>query len=400
MKTYNISSGPIKSEIILPRSKSYANRLLILASLAQKETVIHHLPMVDDVVFLLKAIKNIGVLHKTNNESHYFFGGFPTCVTKASPISLDVGEGGTTARFLASMLSLDHHEYHLHMSGKLAGRPWDELIEALNILGAKVEFDGQLLKVKGPVHFTNTELKISASRSTQFASALKLAFSHQVNIIPENLAASVSYWKLTEDLVEKFKTVQEFTIPVDWSGASYPMCFAALSHEIFFPGLHYDLHQADSKLFDILNNLGALKSSSEKGITVVPIKNRKQTIKMDVSDCLDLVPALSFLLAHLEGKHELSGVSNLVHKESDRLAELIHLLSLFSRNVRYDKQTDTLFIEGHLNSIHEMKKVVTAPDHRLVMTASLFLKFHAGGEVAHPEAVEKSFHRFFEVCGV
>lgn len=400
MKTYNISSGKINSEIILPRSKSCANRLLILAAMAEKETIIEHLPEVDDVRLLLEALKKIGILHRTQGHTHYLFGSFPTCVSVSSPITLDVGEGGTTARFLAAMLTLDHRVYQLQLSGKLAQRPWNELLEALTSLGVKTNLSDHLLTIQGPVQFKEKILSISAKRSTQFASALKLAFSNYINIVPENLSASMSYWKLTEDLVEKFKTVNHFVIPIDWSGASYPLCFAALTSETYFPGLHYDTHQADSKLFDILNQLGAIKKMNEDGLTVTPIKNRSRSLKLNVEDCLDLVPALCFLLSHLEGTHELSGVSNLVHKESDRLSEVMKLMNLFERVSRYDSSTDTLIINGHLAKISSLRDIQTASDHRMIMTASLFLKFHSGGSIAHPEAVEKSFHSFFEVCGI
>lgn len=400
MKTYSISSGPIKSEIILPRSKSFANRLLILAALSQKETVIEHLPEVDDVKFLLESLKTLGVKHKAHQETHYLLGSFPLCLSAQSPIILDVGEGGTTARFLAALVALDHRQYHLQMSGKLAQRPWEELTEALRSLGARVELKESSLLIQGPVSFKDKTLKVSAKRSTQFASALKLAYSNYVEVIPEDLLASISYWKMTEDLVEKFKVSRHFTVPVDWSGASYPMCFAALTGEAFFPGLHYDTHQADSKLFDILNKLGAIKSSCENGITVTEIKNRKHSLKINVEDCLDLTPSLAFLLAHIEGKHELTGVSNLIHKESDRLSEIRTLLKSFSKKTSYDEKSDTLVIEGDLLKLSSPQNIQTAPDHRLVMSASLFLKYHAGGTISHPEAVDKSFHSFFKVCGI
>ncbi len=400
MKTYTISSGLIKSEIILPRSKSYANRVLILAALSQHETIIEHLPEVDDVNYLLNALVKIGILNKKKENKHYLFGAFPICVTGPTPIVLDIGEGGTTARFLTALLSLDHHEYHLILSGKLSERPWDELILSLEQLGAEISLKNNLLKIKGPVRFTDKSIKVSAKRSTQFASAFKLAFSQYVDVIPENLTASLSYWKLTELLVEKFKTTHHFTIPIDWSGASYPMCFAALTEEVFFPGLHYDAYQADAKLFDVLNRLDAIKSSTEEGITVRPILNRSQSVKLDVSDCLDLVPALCFLLSHIEGTHELCGVENLIHKESDRLKEMMNLMNSFSRVSRYDSSRDTLTILGHHKKISHSLDIQTAPDHRMVMTGSLFLKYHSGGSVEHPEAVDKSFLSFFKVCGI
>ncbi len=400
MKTYSISSGPIKSEIILPRSKSYANRLLILSALSKTETVLSHLPDVDDVIFLTEALRKIGIKIIKKEHSHYILGNFPNCVTSNSPIQLDVGEGGTTARFLAALLALDHHEYHLHLSGKLSQRPWKELIETLKALKVKIHLQDDILSIKGPVEFTDEKLIISAKRSTQFASALALAFSTHVEVIPKELLSSVSYWKLTEDLIQNFKTQNHFNIPIDWSGASYPLCFAALNQETRFPGLKVDLHQADSKLFDILNQLGGIKSIDEEGITICPIKQNIKDLNINVEDCLDLVPALAYLLSHIDGSHTLTGVSNLVHKESDRLSEIRKLLKLFDRETVYHQHNDTLSILGHQNRKEESVSVITEPDHRLVMTASLFLKHHSGGNLAHPEAVQKSFAQYFQVCGI
>jgi 5-enolpyruvylshikimate-3-phosphate synthase len=113
-----------------------------------------------------------------------------------------------------------------------------------------------------------------------------------------------------------------------------------------------------------------------------------------------LVPALGFLLGHIKGTHELKGVKNLVHKESDRLNEICSLLEKFSRKTEYSEKSDTLIIHGSEEKILTPVHLETAPDHRLVMSASLFLKYHSGGSIANPEVTSKSFHSFFNVCGI
>jgi 3-phosphoshikimate 1-carboxyvinyltransferase len=182
-------------------------------------------------------------------------------------------------------------------------------------------------------------------------------------------------------------------VPLDWSSASYPMAFAALNHEVFFPGLVPDKYQADAKLFQILTELQSIKERPE-GISVHPILAPKR-ITLDVSDCLDLVPTLSYLLAHVPGEHTLTGFKNLVHKESDRLQEVLALLKIFER--------ETLLTESHLKifgsdrRLMEAKKLQFPDDHRMVMAGTLFLRHHGGGEVSPVDAVKKSYPDFFKL---
>lgn len=400
-KPFKISSGKLSREIKLPRSKSFANRLLILAALSDKETVITDLPLVDDVRLLLDCLKQVGVHHRRIGNKDFIMGPFPLCRHGREEMVLEVGEGGTTARFLASLLALDDRPYKLKLLGKLHLRPWEELLEALRSLKVKIELKNNELSLCGPALFEKKVMATSAKRSTQFATSLALAFSKSIKIIPKGMTSSMSYWSMTEDLIKAFNLSSErqFTVPVDWSGASYPVCFAALTQETYFPGLHYDHHQADAKLFDLLNRLGGIKSVSEKGIIIQPLENRLQDIVIDVHDCLDLVPALSFFLSHIKGVHSLKGVRNLIHKESDRLTEIRSLLSFFDRFTEYDEKNDVLTIKGSTDSFSGAPLIETAPDHRMVMTAALFLRLHSGGDLLNTHCIEKSFKDFFGTCG-
>ena len=118
-------------------------------------------------------------------------------------------------------------------------------------------------------------------------------------------------------------------------------------------------------------------------------------VKFDVSDCLDLVPTLGYFLSHIEGIHRLIGISNLVHKESDRLTEVIKLLSHFNRKAW--SEGGVLYIEGKRDIETNCPTLSMPNDHRMVMTAALFLRHHSGGEVGPKEAVLKSYPDFFEL---
>lgn len=389
--TLRIEPSHFKSNVILPGSKSHANRFLILAARQGSGAVIRSLPQSEDVQNLLQALKKIG-LKIEGSETVCFKNKFPECEKENSePIELDVGEGGTTARFLLAILSSGKNEYILKMKARLSERPWDELIEALAKAGAKLHWHENQLHVQGPVQLGKLPQTISAARSTQFASALKLAF-HQdgYNLKPGELKTSQAYWQMTLDCCEEF-IKRDVTVPLDWSSAAYPLVFAAVSGKtVKLPGLHVDA-QADSIIFELLQERGAI-SQSANGIEAVGLKIHSP-LDLSIAAFPDLSVALAYLCVHLHGKSYLRDVGVLRHKESDRLQAIIDLLKQVEIKTHYNETTDVLEIIGGQPKIPEHLSVPV--DHRMVMTGTLFL-MKSGGIITHSSAVNKSFPHFFE----
>jgi 3-phosphoshikimate 1-carboxyvinyltransferase len=224
---------------------------------------------------------------------------------------------------------------------------------------------------------------------------LALAYSG-TEVVPLNLAASKSYWEMTKVMIESLNKSPEFNIPMDWSSASYPLAFGALKQNIYFPGLQDDPYQADAKFLSILKQINVIQETPE-GIRVKPCTIKKD-FKLEVSDCLDLVPALSFFLSHIEGTHFLTGIKNLVYKESDRLQEIIKLLEEFGLKASTDGSV--LQIEGSRSLRGVAVDLQLPDDHRMVMTGALFLRYHQGGSITPASAVDKSYPDFFSLLSV
>jgi 3-phosphoshikimate 1-carboxyvinyltransferase len=380
MANLTLQAGRLKSTIKIPGSKSYANRALILSALKPTPVVLKNLPLASDVLFLQKAFKQIGI-----GASQ-----FPAC--ELADQTIDIGDGGTTARFLASMLLKGTKTYRLLLGERLKDRPWDEFLDFANAHGASAQLQGNVLTIKGPVKFPK-RIEVDCSRTTQFASGLRLATAFDdVEVIPLNLSSSQSYWAMTEELIKTFRNTDSFSIPLDWSSASYPLAFAALNQTIDFPDLYEDPFQADSKFIELLRSFDGVTDLAS-GIRVTQVTNHR-SVKMDMSDALDLVPAMSFFLSYIAGTHELQGIRNLVHKESDRLSEILKLLSTFNKTATTNGES--LFIEGSLSKTNEPKDLNFPMDHRMVMTGALFLRHNQGGALRPTEAVEKSYPDFFK----
>lgn len=392
MQTLSIKKGQIKKEIRIPTSKSYANRALILASLYEDSVIIKDLPEATDVTILIDCLKKIGLNIRSQNVFLSVDSSFPECELPG-PVDIDVGEGGTTARFLAAMLLLGKSEYRLRLGDRLKVRPWDDFISFSNKYGAKVRLDDDVLFVQGPIKLPK-EIEVDCSKTTQFATAFEL-LSHCTGskVTPVNMNSSQSYWAMNERIIQEISLTKTFEVPGDWSSASYPMAFAALNHSVIFPELRFDPLQADAKFFILLEQFNCLTAEGDN-LKVSPCEV-EENIVLNVQDCLDLVPTLGYFFAHIPGVHRLRGIENLIHKESDRLQEVIKLLSAFSRHA-YREEND-LVIEGKKDICPEAKDLVMPNDHRMVMVATLFLLHHSGGTVTPQNAVLKSYPSFFEI---
>lgn len=390
MMSLKVKKGKLPSVIKIPGSKSYANRMLILAALRPTAFTLHNVPAALDVSWLIKCLKQIGLSIVKDKNSLTVQNSFPACEREGE--TLEVGEGGTTARFLAALLLRGQKPYTLILGKRLSQRPWNEFIDFVNSSGGEARLSGNELYLKGALQLPD-EVEVDCSRTTQFASGLSLAF-HQTTIVkPLHMNSSQSYWELTAQNISYVENHDNYNIPLDWSSASYPLAFAALNHEVRFPGLVYDEFQADVKFLSLLKSLDAAKVSRD-GLIISPIK-KHQSIELDVSDCLDLVPALAYFLAHVPGRHKLIGIGNLVHKESDRLSEVIKLLTTFERETKVEE--DSLHIRGEEKIIESSKDLILPDDHRMVMSAAMFLRHHSGGSLTPYQAVEKSYPNFFEI---
>lgn len=387
MPNLRINKGPLLTSIMVPASKSYANRALILASLKKDPVVITNVPEAEDVVHLISALKEVGLEITQSKNELIVNNSFPECEKDGGEVH--VGEGGTTARFLATLLLLGLKKHHLRLGKRLKARPWNEFLLAAKDLGAKAVLNDDVLTLQGPIRHPS-HLEVDCTRTTQFATGFDLIMP-STKVVPNNLSSSQSYWEMNAPLKEHLKNHNSYVVPADWSSAAFPMTFAALNHQIEFPGLKEDRLQADSKILYVLRELGAVKEDST-GIKVFPGPTTKE-FELDMSDCLDLFPAMTFLLSHIRGTHVLKGLGNLVHKESNRLKEVCSLLDTFERN--YLVSDDSLTLVGSRHICGE--KTLSLPDdHRIVMTAVLFLRHHSGGKIDHSEAVNKSYPGFFE----
>ena len=390
-----IHSHPFKKRVLIPPSKSYANRLLILASLETREIVINNIPLSTDVQTMISCLKAVGIQILQENGRIVIKNSFPQCENRlGEDISLSTGDGGSTNRFLLPFLALGNKRYIINPKCSLKERPMDELLSQLRELGVTIERTQSWFSLQGPINrFSN--IRVDCSQSTQFASALQLSLEKQgISITAKNFKSSRKYWELTRYLIEVTRKKSSWVVPQDFSSMSYPLALAATDGEVLIENYSgRDPFQGDSVFIHLLKDMNATLIKGRDFLRVQ--QSQLRSLSFDCSDCLDIVPTLAYLCAYANGKSILTGISNLQYKESQRIREIDNLLKLFG--VTYNIIDNRIEIMGPTSKIDRKVFINPPEDHRMVMTSYLFLRHNHGGRLSKCESVKKSFPCFFEV---
>lgn len=389
-------------------SKSHSNRALILGALLGNQFTVKNISPSTDVSHLINVFKKIGLKVIEKNNEVLFLNSFPLCEseTEASEIDLETGDGGTTNRFLIPLLARGKKTYKLFPTERMKERPIDALVIPLKKIGVEIEHGkGDCwIKVRGPVLVKDKiQLDIDCSESSQFASALKLAFFDipLISINPKNVHSSQTYLDLTNEMINRVLTEKKnsYFVPVDFSSISYPAALAVVlkGKVIIENALERDFLQADSIFLDLLQEIGAQVNFQKDGL-VISNRSHLKKFQFDCSLAPDLFPTLVFLAAHIAGESKIFNVEVLKFKESNRILEMIKILKLFKCDYLYNEDENSFSIIGKISSENiNSLQIETARDHRIVMSAAMFLATNSGGELQHFDCVQKSFLHFEEL---
>lgn len=235
-------TAPVRAEITVPGSKSITNRALILAALAEGETVLRGALWSEDTQVMVECLQELGFMLNVAPDPAEFCnrtitvygqaGHVPRGGTEVQPLELFVGNAGTAARFLAAMVCLGEGVYRLHGVPRMHERPQAALFAALRQLGYRVDSPNDKLPalILGKAESGKREsgkapsCRVSIEESSQFASALLLCAKvggWKVEVVGENAEES-PYVAMTSELIKAFPARGgEFQIEPDASSGSY-----------------------------------------------------------------------------------------------------------------------------------------------------------------------------------
>ncbi len=219
-----ISRGNMR-EASLPAisSKSYVHRLLIASALSAQKCFIKTNIISDDMKATAECLNRMGAFIRETEEGFYVES--PVCPGKE--VSLDCGESGSTARFLLPIASCLYEKVSMTGHGRLTGRPFGPLADAMRENGVSVSADFLPLTTSGILK--SGTFRIPGDISSQFITGLLMALpllNKESAIALSSPLASREYVDITLEVLRRFgieirKTDGAYTVS---GGQKYELC--------------------------------------------------------------------------------------------------------------------------------------------------------------------------------
>ena len=427
----------------MPVSKSFAQRAIIAAALADGTSHLRGYTPCGDNEAALQVARNLGAEVDVNGNVVTIRGISAQSGSLNLP-ELHVGESGLLTRMLIPLMAqLSSGEVKFTGEKTLLGRPLTgakEIMDAFeaNITSNEVEESPAIVRVpltvKGPLKAGRAE--ISGKHGSQLISGLLMAlpFAEKNSSLVVREPKSIPYmfitlevlkkfgikigndmlggpdflasdgdWSLCTEMVFKVKGGQKYKatdidLEGDWSAAANFLVAGAIFGKTEIQGLDTTSLQADLSIMDILMDAGASLSQldGDRGnITVqrAPLK----AFRVDASNCPDLFPIISVLAAFCQGTSRLAGVARLANKESDRAKAILEMLE--QMGVQACVEGDEMVIEGHSlaqrllgDCLLKGGRYTSHHDHRMVMALKV-ASIGADGPIliVDEQCVAKSF---------
>lgn len=456
-------NGPGAAEIQMPSSKSFAQRSIIAAALAEGTTTLNgYSPCGDNesaisVARALGAEVTVGLAYKEGKVAK----DSSTLTIKGRgaaalvPETVNVGESGLLARLMIPLMAvLGGGNATVNGEGTLTRRPLKGARNIMGAFGVKLEtISGTGQEPSSEVHVPLTisgkleggKVTVSGSGGSQLISGLLMVLPllQEDTVIRLTEPKSIPYLFITMDVLKAFGVKiwcdmeggQEFAesqdwndcteivlhikggqsykatdmdIEGDWSSAANFLVAGAIFGKVNVSGLDTKSLQADLSIMDILMEAGASLSQmgddDPRGVIHVQ-KAPLNAFDVDANNCPDLFPVAAVLAAFCQGTSRIAGVGRLANKESDRAEAILSMLVQLGVKARISG--DKMIIEGHSLAQrcltgHLLKggNYTSSHDHRMVMALKV-AELGADGPIVIDdiECVSKSFPTFMELFG-
>jgi len=402
--------------VAAPGSKSYTQRALVLAALAEGESVLLNPLIAEDTTILLSALQELGA-DAVVGEGEFRVIGTGGRISPLKPgREISLGNNGTAMRLLMSIAALGKGDYVLTGGPRLCERPVQPLIGALGQLGGRAESlkqDGCPPVLVGGGGLRGGKAVLENIESSQFISSLLLAAPFadlDVAVEVRGEIPSRPYVDLTIQAMSDFGVdvavkdqsflveagrkynARRYRIEGDVSSASYFFAAAALcGGRVRVLNINPKTRQGDIGLLHILERLGCRIRKGYYDIEVAGGDLAGGEITFDMGEMPDVAPTVAVLAAVRPGRTVITNVAHLRVKESNRLQALA--AELRKTGVHAEELPHGISIEG---GNPKGALIETYNDHRIAMSFAVLGLAAPGMRIADPGCVGKSFPGFWK----
>jgi 3-phosphoshikimate 1-carboxyvinyltransferase len=408
---------PLHATVRVPGSKSLTNRALLIAALADGKTHLTNALFSDDSRYFAEALQTLGFRVESDLDSaEMVIHGLGGCIP-ADRASLFIGNAGTAARFLSAFLTLGDGDYLLDGDERMRERPIDDLVDALEGLGANLE-TGPTRCPPVQIHASGLpggKTTVAGDISSQFLSALLMVAPYARQAVEISLSTELNskpYVDMTLAVMRdfgmkaerigfekfilrpgKYQARRVYHIEPDASAASYFFAAPALcGGSLRVKGISRKALQGDIRFLNVLEQMGCKVTEIKEGVEVKGAGSL-HGVDVNMRDISDTAQTLAVIAPFADSPTRIRGISSSRVKETDRVSAVC--AELAQLGVHVEEHPDGMTIYPCSNFRPAL--IQTYKDHRMAMAFALVGLRVPGVTIADPGCVSKTFPNFFEV---
>ena len=383
-----VERSRLAGSIRIPASKSHTIRGVIVGTMAEGISVLSDPLDAADTSSAISCCATLGARIRRSAEEWTIEG--IAGKLPADPVTLDVGNSGTTLGNLIGVCATGSAVVTLDGDASIRTRPYGPLLRSFEQLGATIERSGPNgaapIVIHGPLRGGEAEVDGTTSiYLTPLLVACPLGSGPSVLRVNGEMNEK-GYVRMTLDWLEaagiKISANDDLTrleivggqsycpihrsVAADFSSAAFPACAAVLAAEsdVVLHGLDFSDTQGDKMVFDILAQMDASFDVSSQ-VTIHPT-GRLQGHRIDLSGAPDALPILSVVGCAAQGETILENVAMARIKETDRIAVMCEELAKMGAEI--EERPDGLAVR---KSCLRGADVNGHDDHRVVMALAV-----------------------------
>ncbi len=378
----------LRGEIIIPADKSISHRAVMLASIAEGESVITNFSSGADCKSTVGVFKSLGVNIEFLDEKNLKIEGG----TLSAPIyPLNAGNSGTTMRLVTGILAGQSFDSVFEGDESLSKRPMKRIIEPLSQMGAEIEaVDGHApLTIKG--HRLKGIDYISRLSSAQVKSAVLLAGlnAQGQTTFTEPYPSRDHTERMLKYLGAKIETngnkvtiypsklkARDIEVVGDISSAAFFIVAGLIVKSSDFVIKNIGVNPTRIGILDVVRRMNAeVELLNEREVAGEPCADVRVKYCASLKGCviegadiprlIDELPVIAVLASQAEGKTIVKDAGDLRNKEADRISCLVKELQKIGVDI---EETPNGFLINGGKTLTGGAELEVYHDHRLAMS--------------------------------
>lgn len=409
--------GELKGEFGALSSKNYTTRYLLVAALAEGTSTVYYPAHSEDSDAMRRCIVDLGAVIEEDDEKIVItgFGRNPKPNQE-----LNVGNAGAVLRFLMAIAALGENIHFVNTyPDSLGKRPHDDLIVALEQLGAKVTHqNGRLpITIEGNKP-QGGKITVSGEVSSQYLSALlfltpllpedseievtgdlksKVVIGQTLEVLEQAgiiIHATKDYTSFHVPGRQSYEA-RTYTVQGDYPGSAAILAAAAVTKsDVKVHRLMERSKQGERAIVDVLQMMD-VPLKHENGVVHVQGNGRLRPVEFDGDAATDAVLAMVAAAVYAQGSSRFYNVENLRYKECDRITDYLNELRKAGANVE-EKQSE-IIVHGRPDGIEGGVEIDAHYDHRVIMALTVVgLRARQPIVIKDAHHVAKSYPQFFD----